>query len=163
MQPYLTTTQAPSTTYSPQRRKWADCYLPAVRAVLADLLIQPASFRDDTERATDLVVSPARISWRVRSHHALRFFPQLTIRTGEPEKLASADGPDWMLCCWAAPSGTDIEAWVAVDARRLGQWLLAHQNELRWRTNADGSVFTAVDPIRIGGCVLAAQQAEMAA
>ncbi len=161
MCPYLTTTR--QATYSPERRKWADAYEPAAIAVLASWLVQRADFQDDVDHATDLVVPAARISWRARRYDALHHWPEITIRQPELPKLAAPDGPDLLLCGWAAPEGPGFVAWVLVDAKKLGRWLLAHQDELRWRTNADGSTFTAVNPIRIGGCVLAAQQAEMAA
>lgn len=139
-------------------RQWSDQYVPAIRAIVGPLLIQPASLLVDRNEATDLMLLHARdmrIAARVRRPgFADRYPDDFTLRAQRPNdvpteffKVLSGFG-DWFFYGHAAyGSGRQIKRWLIVD---LDVWRVAIRRR-GWerygevRQAADGVKFIAFD------------------
>ena len=69
-------------------KKWADRFLPEIKAILGQLFIGAAPAKEDQQHNTDLIVlkmEPIRIACRIRSYgYWEQFRDEFTIRQGRP-------------------------------------------------------------------------------
>lgn len=128
------------------QRAFSDRYMPYVKAVIGQRIIDISSFEKDTEEATDLVVLRARdlaIACRVRNfkkckaHFATTKF-EFTVRARtssnsltEIHKLASGFG-DWMFYGWSHEdlSVLKVPRWMIVDLHAFRYHMIANRRDL---------------------------------
>lgn len=136
-------------------RKWSDGFIPALKRVVADILIQPAPDAEDMQRNTDLIVfrvATLRVACRVRRYSYFAKWPQeFTIRAErhngsntELAKLISGYG-DYFVYAFANADNTDLIAWRVIDLSVFRLWFNRQLAQNKGRTpgklqrNGDGS------------------------
>lgn len=135
--------------------EWQRRFIPEVKRILGEHLIEEAPFEEDAKRNTDLLVLAAqqvRIACRIRTHgYVLRYPYEVTIRTSRPggaetelAKVLSGWG-HFMFYGFADPAGKRLCAWVLGDLNRFRLWhhrqLRQHRGQLpgQAQSNGDGS------------------------
>lgn len=138
-----------------QDRKWADDWLPLLRALIGPYLLGQSSFEEDTQCAADLVVLTAKdmkIACRVRRPgYAKRFPDQFTIRSRrasgsstELEKIVADEWGDWLFYGHDDEHGR-IDPWWLINLTvfRHHWWTNAGVMHRPQTNNGDGTYFTA--------------------
>jgi hypothetical protein len=108
--------------YSPLRRRYADAFLPYQKEILSKLFackpneITEATFKADTEEATDLILPNKRtIGVRVRNQcQKSRYYGQFTLRTIEIPKIASGH-MRYLLYGFDSGDGKTLDSWWLLD------------------------------------------------
>ena len=111
------------------RRQWSDSYLPQLKALLGQALIEEATLEEDLRRATDLLIPSLRFAVRVRKSKWMeRFGNEFTIRNSaahghetEYEKLTgflSNRTPEYILYAFVNDDSQVIRAWLI----NIHQW-----------------------------------------
>ena len=109
-----------------KRREWSDRFIPAIKRIVGPHLLEPSSFKVDTQQAADLVVLTGRnltIGARVRNPGFAERYPwQFTLRAElasgartEIQKIIDRWG-DWFLYSHAiSDTPPEIGRWMIVD------------------------------------------------
>lgn len=108
-------------------KRWADRFLPEIKAALGVHLFGEASEDDDRHRATDLIVlklEAVRVAVRIRRHAYLERYPdEFTIRAERPSgqetelaKVLSGWG-DFLFYGFANAEETGLAAWRLLDLK----------------------------------------------
>lgn len=143
------------------RRKWSDQFIDSVRQILAPHVIKVASFEQDTQQASDMVITPiGGIAIRVRSHEYIKKYPlDFTIRSKngnsktELHKLLEGTLADWVFYGFVNQPENTIIRWYIVDANVWRQQMLTSKwqkyidNQNNHRINKDKT--TALLPFRL--------------
>ena len=147
-----------------RNKKWADKFMPTVKAILGQALITSAPLVEDAHRNTDLVVlrsGDVRIACRIRkAAYAQRYAHQFTIRCGnangsktELAKILEGWG-DFMFYGFANQEETGLLGWAIGDLDVFRSWI---RSQLSGRSGFAAEDFA--DEMRInndGGSALAA-------
>jgi len=143
-------------SYSSERRNFSDQFIPHMKQIIGPHLIEPASFKLDTEQATDLVIFRARdlrIAARVRTPQYRKRYPyQFTIRSvshgnkTEMHKIKEGWG-DLMFYGFASDDLTDVPLWylINLDNFRADLWFLESSLKKGHQPNGDGTEFDWFD------------------
>lgn len=143
-------------SYSVDRRRFSDQFIPHMQRIIGPQLIEPASFKLDTEQATDLVIFRARdlrIAARVRTPNYRKRYPyEFTIRSEshgnktEMHKIKEGWG-DLMFYGFASDDLSDIPIWYLLDLDRFRADLLFCGDKLKTghKPNGDGTEFDWFD------------------
>ena len=154
-----------------RERSFSDRYLPAIKAIVGPMLLEPASFEVDTKQATDLVILTARdirIAVRVRraDKYLDRYGYEITVREKldsgvktEWDKIIDGECAHWFFYGFANPDNDQILHWWLIDLKRMMANCFRHWSKIRTGTqsNGDGTHFrwfdlrTFPDPILIAG------------
>jgi hypothetical protein len=131
-----------------RQREWSDVFIPQIKAILGQQLIQTAPFHEDTKRNTDLIMVSSgcvRIACRVRKHDGLAkgYGNQITIRTQTRHKKESefdkilAGWGDLMFYAFENEAGDGFAQWVIVSLDYFRQhWRMAPSIDV---INTDGT------------------------
>lgn len=137
---------------------WQRQFIPQIKRILANYLIDEAPFEEDTRRNTDLLVLEAktlRIACRVRQHKFVldaRYRDEFTIRESRPSRVetelhkmlrgwgdrifyAFADKTESVLCAWMLGDLDEFRLW---HNRKLYELPAGQLPGTRFR-NGDGS------------------------
>jgi hypothetical protein len=117
--------------------KWQRQFIPEMKRILAQYLIEEAPFEEDAHRNTDLLVLEAktiRIACRVRQYqYAARYGDEFTIRASRPSgvetelhKVLRGWG-DRLFYGFATADESGLCAWVLGDLNEFRLW---HNHEL---------------------------------
>jgi hypothetical protein len=135
-------------------RKWADQFIPHVRAVVGPLLLQAAPMEVDCREATDLIVLMARdmrIAVRIRRRGYFEKYPlEFTIRDHresgaetEHAKIRKGFG-DWFLYGHGDERSGQVTHWMLLD---LHAYRFAEEEGVplvcQRKANGDGTYFVA--------------------
>lgn len=138
-------------------KAWSDRFTPKIQAIigcaLATKFVKPASFRDDTKFATDLIIlteqiSGLRFAARVRKHHYLEKYGwQFTVRKGVPgsdlvefDKFIAGFG-DYFFYGFSDAAESGFALWAIID---LGVFRAKHAAAApESQVNNDGTSFLA--------------------
>lgn len=115
-------------------RAWSDRFLPHIKAVVGQRLLEASPDPLDWHAATDLMMLDARdlrIAARVRRHGYARQFPfDFAIRSRLPSgaptelgKIVNGHG-DWMFYGHSNAAGTGLDAWWLIDLRAFRAGLI---------------------------------------
>ncbi len=147
-------------SYYSVNRHWSDQFLPEIKSIIGNHILQAAPDPLDHFQATDLLMLDAkdmRIAARVRRHgYADRYPHQFTIRAKLPtgtetelSKIVNGHG-DWMFYGHAGPDGQSILNWWLIDLRAFRAALIRHRTagaflHMGDKRNADGTCFKWFD------------------
>lgn len=142
-----------------RNRAWSDQFLPEIKRIVGEHLLEAAPDRLDWYEATDLVLldaKDARVAARVRRPgYSARYPHQFTIRANtrsggpsELKKIVNGHG-DLMFYGHARTDGS-LEDWYLLDLRAFRAALIRHANgghRVYWgdKINADGTAFRWFD------------------
>ena len=115
-----------------QDKRWSDRFLPEIKRLLGEHLIQEAPYEEDTEHNTDLIVlklDSVRIACRVRRHKYLdRFGDEFTIRNSRPSgakteltKIVEGWG-NYMFYGFSDAEEVALARWVLGDLNVFRLW-----------------------------------------
>lgn len=108
--------------------------MPEVAKIIAPYIVHVAPKKDDMKQNTDLIVSPARVSVRIREYEYLfqkDYLNEFTIRSKRPSgqtelsKVISGWG-DYTFYGFANPGKTGLAAWMVGDLRVFRLWFANH-------------------------------------
>jgi hypothetical protein len=133
---------------------WQRKFIPSIKQILANYLIDEAPFTEDAQRNTDFMVLKAevvRVACRVRRNNAVCWADEFTIRSRRPNgvqtelaKLLSGWG-HYIFYGIADVDESELCAWVFGDLGEFRLWhhryLATHEGRLPGaeRDNPDGS------------------------
>ncbi len=138
-------------------KKWSDQFIPEIQSILGRYFFQVASFEEDLNRNTDLVLdlsnlNGGRIALRIRRLKFLKHGNEFTIRSAvlaghktELEKLLGGDG-DYIFYGFGSDSG-ELVRWFIGDLVVFRRWYLEYMKDNGGRIpgnkrhNAEGSEF----------------------
>jgi hypothetical protein len=115
---------------------WQERFIPALKRIVAEHLLDAAPTQEDRERNTDLIVlrlDPVRIACRIRRHVNVKddeFRLQFTIRDSRPsgskaELVKVVEGwGDYFLYGFADACDENLCAWVLGDLRVFRGWFM---------------------------------------
>lgn len=117
-----------------QAKQWSDRFLPEIKGLLGQLLIDEPPVEEDQERNTDLMVlrlAAVRIGCRVRRHkHLARYGGEFTIREGRPSgakveltKIIEGWG-DYFFYGFSSEDEQKLVAWVLGDLSVFRLWFM---------------------------------------
>ena len=116
-------------------KRWADRFEPAIRLILAQYLIRPATRVEDTEQGTDLcfVIAGGTIGCRVRDadKYLARYPYDWTLRRTRPSgikseltKIIDLGKPDWYVYALGHGDSGELARWILVDMQAFrAQWM----------------------------------------
>lgn len=152
-------------------RRWADRFIPQLKAIVADLLVTPAPDAEDMQRNTDLIVfrvETLRVACRVRRFRYLAEYPfDFTVRSDRPNgvdtelaKILAGYG-DYLVYAFASQDEQVLIAWRTIDLRQFRLWF--HRQTIQHKRmpgialkNDDGSsAFRAFDVRKMPTSVVA--------
>jgi len=117
---------------------WQRQFIPQIKQILANYLIEEAPFEEDTRRNTDLLVLEAknlRVACRIRRHEYVlnsRWRDEFTIRASRPNGIETELHK--VLRGWG---DRIFYGFAAADEATLCAWLLGDLNEFRlWHNRA---------------------------
>lgn len=137
------------------RKAWSDRFIPEIKRILGEHLIQVPDIAEDRLRNTDLITfcmpGEVRIACRVRKYRYLQKYPdEFTLRCSVPSgrktelaKLLKGWG-DYIFYGFSNPEETDLAAWLIGDLGIFRQWHQQYRaTHQRWpgqmKRNPDGS------------------------
>ncbi len=115
-------------------KQWSDRFLPEIKGLLGQLLIDEPPIEEDRERNTDLMVlrlAAVRVGCRVRRHSAFeRYGGEFTIREGRPSgakveltKIVEGWG-DYFFYGFASVDEQTLCAWMLGDLNVFRLWFM---------------------------------------
>lgn len=131
----------------------SDRYLPAIKRILGEYLIDEPPIEEDTERNTDLMVlrlDAIRIGCRVRNHRYIKKYGhEFTIRSVRPSgaktemrKILEGWG-DYFFYGFGEASGNELDRWFIGDYKAFRSWfvnqLASHRKPWEQIPNRDRS------------------------
>lgn len=130
-------------------KRWSDRFLPEIKRILGEHLIDEAPFEEDAQHNTDLMVlrlKLIRIGCRVRraKYHA-QYADEFTIRSDRPsgaetELSKVVDGwGDYFFYGFSDSAETDLQDWMLGDLDVFRDWFDYEESPCREKNNEDGS------------------------
>ena len=130
-----------------ENREWSDGYMPSVKSILGQAIINESTFEEDTEQAFDLKTPPTKkIACRVRDYERYKkYMGEFTIRSQskygkrtEIHKILDGFG-DWMF--YGFTKGDEVIYWSIID---LDVFRGNYENsDCVEKENYDGTKFTS--------------------
>ena len=131
-----------------QNRSWSDEFMPSVKSILGQVIIEASSFKQDTEEAFDLITLPStkKIACRVRDYDKYsQYMDEFTVRSRsrygkktEIHKIAEGFG-DWMFYGFGKNKKVLKYSVIDLDIFRENLDSIAPLNKKNW----DGTEFSA--------------------
>lgn len=138
-------------------RTWSDKYLPYVKKIVGQYLLEPSSMDEDCKHATDLIVLKARdmrIACRIRRPGYGNIYPhEFTIRSArdsgaetELSKIINGFG-DWLFYGHAKKEGIEVDPWFIINLHSFRAQLINNPDIITYfeKSNGDGTHFVAFD------------------
>jgi hypothetical protein len=136
-------------------KAWSDRFVPEIKAILGEWLIDVGTTEEDRFHNTDLITlrmpGDVRIACRIRQHHYLRAYgDEFTLRCSRPsgveteiDKLLAGWG-DYLFYGFADPNQKHLAAWLIGDLHVFRRWIEGYVRQFGdWpcvvQANRDGS------------------------